>query len=141
MAEDIAIKMHHAALIAGLRQIIRNAFDKTSARIGNHQLHAPETAIDEMPQKRGPAGFVLLGALTDAEDLPEPLGIDRRGHQQRDVANLTSPAALHHDAVEVEIRMLAFDPAIPPRLDLGIDLLVQVRHCARADPGCPTAPP
>ncbi|GGI31287.1 hypothetical protein GCM10010987_63670 [Bradyrhizobium guangdongense] len=79
----------------------------------------------------------LRGTFTDAEDPPESLGIDGRGHQQRHVANFTGPAALHHNAIEIEIRMLVLDPAIPPCLDLGIDLLVQVRHCARADPGAP----
>jgi len=35
-----------------------------------------------------------------------PSALTAEAHQQRHVANLTSPAALHHDAVEVEIRML-----------------------------------
>src|SRR5258707_11707083 len=35
------------------------------------------------------------------------------------------PAALHDDPVEVGIRVLAFDRAAPPGLDLGVDLLVQ----------------
>jgi len=33
--------------------------------------------------------------------------------------------------------MLAFDAPVPPSLDLGVDLLVQVRHRARAHPGAP----
>jgi hypothetical protein len=33
--------------------------------------------------------------------------------------------------------MLALDPPVPPGLDLGVDLLVQVRHRARADTGAP----
>jgi hypothetical protein len=33
--------------------------------------------------------------------------------------------------------MLAFDAPVPPSLDLGIDLLVQVPHRARAHPGAP----
>src|ERR1700675_4793876 len=46
----------------------------------------------------------------------------------------TSPTALHYDAVEIEIRMLAFDAPVPPSLDLGVNLLVEVRHRARAPP-------
>src|SRR5271163_1656069 len=33
--------------------------------------------------------------------------------------------------------MLAFDAAVPPGLDLGVDLLVEVRHRARAHPRAP----
>jgi len=53
------------------------------------------------------------------------------------VADLAGPATLHHDPVEIEIRMLALDPPVPPSLDLGVDLLVQVGHRARADTGAP----
>src|SRR6202035_3082768 len=70
-------------------------------------------------------GFVLLGALADPQDLAKPFRIDGRGHQQRNVADLAGPAALHDNAVEVEIRMLALDPPVPPGLDLGVDLLVR----------------
>ena len=79
-----------------------------------------------MAQKRRPAGFVLLGALADPQDLAKSFRIDGRSHQQRNIADLAGPAALHDNAVEVEIRMLALDPPVPPSLDLGIDLLVQV---------------
>ena len=129
--------MYHAALVARLRQEIRDALDKAPAGVGNDQLHALEAAVDQMTQKRRPAGFVLLGALADPQDLAKSFRIDGRGHQQRNIADLAGPAALHDDAVEVEIRMLALDPPVPPGLDLGVDLLVQVRHCARADTGAP----
>jgi hypothetical protein len=33
--------------------------------------------------------------------------------------------------------VLALDPPVPPGLDLGVDLLVQVRHRARTDTGAP----
>ncbi len=39
------------------------------------------------------------------------------GSCDRFVGNLAGPSPLHHDAVEIQIRMLAFDPPIPPRLD------------------------
>jgi len=58
-------------------------------------------------------------ALAEAEDLAKSFRVDRAGHQERDIANLAGPAALHHDAVEIKIRMLTFDPPVPPGLDLG----------------------
>lgn len=35
MAEDVAIEMYHAALVAGLRQEIRDALDKASAGVAS----------------------------------------------------------------------------------------------------------
>src|SRR6185436_15054507 len=49
----------------------------------------------------------------------------------------TSPAQVRHDAVQIKIRMLAFDASVPPRFDLGVDLLVEVGHRARAHPRAP----
>jgi hypothetical protein len=70
VAEDVAIEMHHAALVARLPQEVRDALDKaTPAGVGNDQLHALQAAVDQMTQKRRAAGFVLLGALADAQDL------------------------------------------------------------------------
>jgi hypothetical protein len=52
VAENIAAEMHHAALVARLRQKIRDALDKAPAGVGNDQLHAFEAAVDQMTQKR-----------------------------------------------------------------------------------------
>src|SRR5512139_348101 len=131
MAENIAVKMNHAPLPACLGQILRDALKEAAAGIGNDQLNAFETAVDEMTQKRRPAGFVFLGALTDAENLPKSFRIDSTGHQQRDIADLARPAALHHDPIQIQVRMLALDAPVPPGFDLGVDLLVEVRHLTR----------
>src|SRR3974377_358129 len=90
-----------------------------------------------MAKKRRPARLVFLGALTDAQDLAKSFRIDRAGHQQADVTDLARPAALHDYAIQVKVRMLAFDAPVPPGLDLGVDLLVQVRHRTRAHPRAP----
>jgi hypothetical protein len=51
-------------------------------------MHALEAALDQVTQKRRPAGLVLLGALADALNLPKTLRIDGTGHQERNIANL-----------------------------------------------------
>ena len=84
VAEDVPVKMYHAALVARLRQKIRDALDKAPAGVGNDQLHAFEAACR-------PAGFVFLGALPDPQDLAKSFRIDSRGHQQRNVADLAGP--------------------------------------------------
>ena len=95
--------------------------DQTAAGIGDDELHAVEAAIDQVAQECRPALLVLLVAFADAQNLSKTFGIDGTGHQQRNIANLAGPSPLHHDAVEIQIRMLAFDAPIPPRLDFGVD--------------------
>jgi hypothetical protein len=95
VAEDIPVEMHHAALRSRLWQVLSRALHQAAAGIRNDQLHAREAAIDQVSQKRRPTGFVLLGALADAENLAKSFRVDRAGHQERDIANLASPAALH----------------------------------------------
>ena len=120
-----------------LGQVFRGALHQAAAGIGNDQPYALKATVDEVVQKCRPAGFVFLGALADAQNLPKTLTIDGAGHQQRDIADFAGPGALHHDAIEIEIRMLAFDGPVPPGLDLPINLLVEVRHRRRRNPRPP----
>ena len=69
VAEDIPVEMHHAALPSRLWQVLSRALHQAAAGIRNDQLHAREAAIDQVSQKRRPTGFVLLGALADAENI------------------------------------------------------------------------
>ena len=80
-----------------------------------------------MSEEAAPAGLVLLGALTDAQDLPEAVAADADGHQHRDIPDLSGPAAFENDAVQVDIRVFALDLAVSPLVDMSVDLLV---------PGC-----
>src|SRR6516165_841162 len=74
------------------------------------------------------ATLVLLRPLANAENLPIAALVRADCNQQRDVAHLAGPAALEHDAVEINIRVLALDRTVAPGLDRPVDLLVQVRH-------------
>ena len=51
MAEDVPIKMNHAALPASVWQILCGAFHQTAAGIGDDELHAVEAAIDQVAQE------------------------------------------------------------------------------------------
>src|SRR5262245_383980 len=90
-----------------------------------------------MLEERAPARLVLLRPLANPENLPITALVHADRNQQRDVAHLASPAALEHDAVEINIRVVALDRTIAPRLDGPIDLLVQVRHCRGRHPRAP----
>src|SRR5262249_44029913 len=85
-------------------------------------------AFVEMLEERLPASLVLLRPLANAENLPIAALVHADRNQQRDVAYLAGPAALEHDAIEINIRVLVLDRTIAPGLDCPVDLLVQLRH-------------
>ena len=87
--------------------------------------------------RAAPAHLVLFSAFADAENLPITLAVNPDRHQQRHVTHFAGPAALEHDAVEINVRMLAFDRPNAPRLDRPVDLLVQVRHGRGRHPRAP----
>src|SRR5262249_34373510 len=90
-----------------------------------------------MLEERAPARLILLRPLANAENLPITALVHANRNQQRDVAHLAGPAALEHDAVEINIRVGALDRTIAPRLDRPVDLLVEVRHRRGRHPRAP----
>src|SRR6516162_2281100 len=90
-----------------------------------------------MLEERAPARFILLRPLANAENLPITALVHADRNQQRDVAHLAGPTALEHDAVEINIRMVALDRTVAPGLDRPIDLLVEVRHRRGRHPRAP----
>jgi hypothetical protein len=66
VAEDVAVKMNHAPLPAGLGEEMGGALDQADAGVGHDQLDAAQTAFLEVSEEGAPTGFVLPGALNDA---------------------------------------------------------------------------
>ncbi len=54
-------------------------------------------------------------------------------HQQRDIAHFARPGTFHDNVIGETIRVIAFDLAMSPFVDLGVDLPVQLRHGAQAE--------
>src|SRR5262245_20443317 len=77
-----------------------------SAMWGNSTAYL-QSAFLEMLEERAPARLILLRPLANAENLPITALVHADRHQQRDVAHLAGPAALEHDAVEINIRVVA----------------------------------
>src|SRR5262249_35441835 len=98
-----------------------------SPSIRGDQPDTLQPAFLEMLEELAPATLVLLRPLANAENLPIAALVHADCNQERDVAYLAGPAALEHDAIEINIRVLALDRTIAPRLDRPVDLLVQVR--------------
>src|SRR5215831_6011769 len=118
-----------AALPRRLGEELDDAFGEPHTGVGDDQPDAMEAAALEVLEERAPACLVLFGPFADTENLPITLAIHGDRHQQRHVANLARPTALEHDAVQVDVRVLALDQPVAPGLDGPVDLLVEVRHC------------
>jgi len=94
-------------------------------------LHALEAAIDQVPQEcRASTCPPWRFAVPRISRKPSELtALATNSETLR-----TSPAQVRFITMpsEIQIRMLAFDAPVPPSLDLGVDLLVEVGHRARA---------
>src|SRR5215510_5363266 len=85
---------HDAPLPCSFGENLRRALGEPQAGVGDDQPDAGKTPLLEVPEERAPARLVLLGTLTDAENLPITLAVHADRHQQRHIANLAGPAAL-----------------------------------------------
>src|SRR5262245_24499408 len=100
---------HDAPLPGRLGEELRSALAEPQAGIRDDQPDAGQAALLELLEERAPARLVLFGALADAENLPITLAVHANRHQKRYVANLAGPAALEHEAIEINIGVLALD--------------------------------
>src|SRR2546430_10351800 len=128
VAEDVAIPVHDAPFARQLLEELGGALGKPNAGIRGDQPDTLQPALLEMLEELAPATLVLLRPLANAENLPIAALVHADRNQQRDIAHLAGPAALEHDAIEINIRVLALDRTIAPGLDCSVDFLVQVRH-------------
>src|SRR3974377_2345521 len=124
MTEDVAVPMHDAALPSRLGKELSRTLGKAETSIRDDQPNAFEPPLFEVLEECATARLVLLGTLADTKYLSVSIVVDADRDQQRDIAHLTSPAALEHNAAEIHIRMLALDRPIAPSFDRSIDLLV-----------------
>src|SRR5437660_11030245 len=99
------VPVHDAPLPGSLRKELCGALCKPNAGIRDDEPDALQPAFLEMLEERAPATLVLLRPLANAENLPIAALVHADRNQQRDVAHLAGPAALEHDAIEINIRV------------------------------------
>ena len=114
---------------AELTQLARTIAHRVSRFLERRGLLELEKAL--------PTGLVLLVPLGNAQHLAMAVLAHTNGHQHRDITDLAGPTALEHDAVEVDVRIPAFDRPVPPGLDVLVDLLVELADRRGADLGAP----
>jgi hypothetical protein len=106
--------MHNAALPGRIGEELGRALGKAHTGIGYDQPNAVEAAFLEMCEECAPASLVLLGAFTDAENLPITLIVHTDRDKQGDVADLAGPAALpSSNAISKVTPSIAFLSAAP----------------------------
>ena len=71
--------MHTAALMARTLQRLGQRRDQAGVLVGDHQLHAAETASAQRAQEPAPERLVLGVADVAAQDLPVAVGGDAGG--------------------------------------------------------------
>ena len=64
--ENIAVEMHRAALVSGVREHLAHGLQHPQALVADDKLHAVQTAPTEPLEEADPAGFVLLHAFGSA---------------------------------------------------------------------------
>jgi hypothetical protein len=74
--------------------------------VGDDELHALETAPDEVAQEGGPERLGLAGADVQADNLALALGVDRNRYYRRDADDAAAFADLEVGGIKPHIRPL-----------------------------------
>lgn len=99
-------------------------------RVGDHQLHAREAALEQLLEEGGPERLGLARAKVQADNLPSALAVDRDGDYGGDADDPSALSDLQVGSVQPEIRPLACQRALQEAVDALIDLFAQL-----GDPG------
>ena len=139
--ENIAVEMHRAALVFGVREHLAHGLQHPHALVADDELHAVQAAPTEPLEEADPAGLVLFHPLGGAQNLTETVLIHGNRHQNGDIFVLSAPVAAQVDAVYVDVRIApTLQGAVAPVLDVDVGFLVQLADGSMARPCCPTVP-
>ena len=137
LGEHVAHEVHHAPLVFRVRQHRVDRGDESGAPVADHQSDAPQPAFDHASEELLPAGRVLAHALVDRDDLAPALRADADGDEDAHVLHVPAPGSLVPHAVHEHVRVLGFQRAFPPLVDLLVDLLEFVAQCLGWHPLAP----
>ena len=79
--ENIAIEMHRAALVFGVREHLAHGLHHPHALVADDELHAVQTVAAELLKEADPAGLVLLHSLGSSQNLVKTILIHGDCHQ------------------------------------------------------------
>lgn len=90
-----------------------------------------------MREKPALPRLILPLTLRHAEDTSEPVRVHADRGQNRDVLERAAPAALEHEAIEVDLAVRPFDRLGAPAIDLPIPVGLSLETRARSHPNAP----
>ena len=102
-------------------------------RVGDHQLHAAQTATRESAQELGPERFGLARSDSEPQNLPAPLGVAAHCDDPRGRYDASGAAHLDVGRIEPQIWPLALDGTLQEGIHPLVDLRAQPRHLALGD--------
>jgi hypothetical protein len=103
--------------------------------IGDHQLDALETALDQALEESRPERLSLRGTNAETDDLAPAFGCDRHGDYRRDRDDAAAVADLEIGGVEPQIRRFPVDRPVEEGVDPVINVLTEFRDLAFRDAG------
>ena len=124
--------MDSTPLLGHLRQVLANRSGDPCVSVGDDELDARESALEELREEVAPRILGLLRADGHAEKAPVTVRAHSVGHQRRNILNDTCPARIEKRGVEEEIRDRVGDGRIPQLLDLRVERLVHTAYCRPA---------
>jgi hypothetical protein len=98
--------------------------------VGDDQLDALETALDQALEESRPKGFGFGRAETQANNLAPAFGRHRHGDYRGDRNDAAAIADLEIGRVEPKIRPLAVDRPVEESIDPFIDILAELGNLA-----------
>ena len=103
--ENIAIEMHRAALVFGVREHLAHGLHHPHALVADDELHAVQTAAAEPLEEADPAGLGLLHVLDSSQNLTETILIHGDCHQNSYIFVLSASVVAQVDTVHVDVWM------------------------------------
>ena len=101
--ENIAVEMHRAALVFGVREHLAHGLQHPHALVTDDELYAVQAASTKPLEEADPAGLVLFHALCGAQNLTKTVLIHGDRHQNRNIFILSTPVAAQVDAVHIDV--------------------------------------
>lgn len=130
LGKDVAVEMHRAAPVSGLREHLGDRADHAGGLVAGEHANAAQPARLQPRQEIAPALGRLGEALGAADHLAVAVLARAYGDHHRDVLVRAAPAALEVDSVDVEVGIFAGQGPAPSLLDCREGFLVEVGHGA-----------
>ena len=137
LAEHVAVEVDGAAPVLGLREHLLERAEHAERFVAGHHADAREPAPAQPQQELLPRVLGLGEALGAADHLAVAVAVHADGDHDRHVLVGAAPAALEARAVDEHVGVLALERPVPPLLDRGEGLVVEVGDGAGRHAGAP----